>query len=97
MNDTEQIIKANDTEQIREYAALLMSIPDIAALIGIEPDSLTTIIADRTNPLSKAYYLGKAQTIYNIRKQEIELAKNGSPTAVEQAAAYILEQAQYEL
>lgn len=85
-----------DTDKIRDYASCLMSLPDIAVLLGLEADALTSLVADRSSPVSKAYYQGKAETVLEIRRQEVALAKAGSPMAVELAADYLVEQSQYE-
>jgi hypothetical protein len=85
-----------DTEKIKEYAACLMSIPDIAVLAGVNMDELKEQIADRSSAVSKAYYLGKAETVLEIRRQEVALAKAGSPLAVELMADYLVEQSQHE-
>jgi hypothetical protein len=86
-----------DIEKISEYAACLMSIPDIAALMDVNVDELMEAIADRSSAVSKAYYRSKAKTTYEIRKQEIDLAKSGSPMAVGLVSEYIIEQSQYEI
>ena len=83
-------------EQIKEYAGCLMSIPDIAVLIGMEEDELKEKIADKTSDISKAYRLGKAETVLAVRRQEVALAKAGSPMAVELMGEYLLEQSQHE-
>ncbi|GHU77537.1 hypothetical protein FACS189414_4790 [Bacteroidia bacterium] len=87
----------SEPEKIKEYAACLMSIADIAALIGADADHLQSKIADRTTDISKSYYLGKAETTYAIRSREVELAKAGSPLAVELTGDYLIEQSQHEL
>ncbi|MDR1981340.1 MAG: hypothetical protein LBQ39_06965 [Tannerellaceae bacterium] len=86
-----------DAEKIKEYAACLMSIPDIAVLMGVDVDSLRGKIADRSSAISIAYYQGKAETTLAIRRQEVELAKAGSPLAVERTSDYLVEQSQHEL
>jgi hypothetical protein len=79
-------------DKIKEYASLLMPIPDIAVLIGTDEDELKNKIADKTSVESKAYKLGRAETILEIRRQEIALAKAGSPMAVELMRDYLLDQ-----
>jgi hypothetical protein len=83
-------------DKIKEYASLLMPVPDIAVLIGMDEDELKAKIADKTSEHSKAYRLGKAETVLEIRRQEIALAKAGSPMAVELMQDYLLEQIQSE-
>jgi hypothetical protein len=83
-------------DRIKEYASLLMPVPDIAVLIGIDEDELRTEIADKSTEASKAYRLGRAETVLEIRRQEIALAKAGSPMAVELMQDYLLDQTQSE-
>jgi hypothetical protein len=83
-------------DKIREYASLLMPLPDIAVLTGTDEDELREKIADKSTGESKAYRLGRAETILEIRRQEIALAKAGSPMAVELMQDYLLEQLQSE-
>jgi len=83
-------------EQIKEYAGCLISIPDIAILIGMDEDELKDAIADKTSDISKVYRLGKAETVLAVRRQEVALAKAGSPMAVELIEEYLLEQSQHE-
>ncbi|MDR2085877.1 MAG: hypothetical protein LBP72_01760 [Dysgonamonadaceae bacterium] len=84
------------TEKIKEYASLLMPVPDIAVLIGMDDDELKAKIADKNTPEAKAYRLGRAETVLEIRRQEIALAKAGSPMAVELMQDYLVDQAQSE-
>lgn len=84
------------TEKIKELASYLMSIPDIAILIGMDEDKLRDEIADKSTEISKAYRLGKAETILEVRKQEVALAKSGSPMALENIAEYLIDQSHSE-
>jgi len=68
-----------DIEKLKEYAADLIPIDMIAVLLDIDEMLLRDVISDRTSPISRAYYLGQAETIAAIRKQEVVLAKAGSP------------------
>jgi len=79
-------------DRIEEMASLLMSITDIAAMIECDEMELRDAIADKSTDISKAYRKGKAQTTYELRKNEIALAKIGSPMAVELAERYRIEQ-----
>jgi phage antirepressor YoqD-like protein len=79
-------------EKIEEMASLLMSITDIAALLEVDECELREAINDSGTGISKAYKKGKAQTIYELRKNEVALAKIGSPMAVELAERYRIEQ-----
>ena len=79
-------------EKLKELAADLLPIETISILLDVDELILREVISDRTSEASRAYYLGQAETIAAIRKQEVELAKAGSPLAVENVADYIIEQ-----
>lgn len=81
-----------NVEKLKEYAADLLPLETIAILLNTDDISLREAISDRATDISRAYYLGQAETIAAIRKQEVELAKAGSPLAVENVALYIIEQ-----
>jgi hypothetical protein len=83
-------------DKIKEYAALLMPVPDIAVLIGMDEDELRAKIADKDSEYFKAYRLGRAETVLEIRRREIYLAREGLPAAVERMQDYLLEQSQSE-
>jgi hypothetical protein len=83
-------------DRIKEYASLLMPLPEIAVLTGMDENGLKAKIADRSSEYSKAYRLGRAETVLEIRRQEIALAKAGSPMAVELMQDYLLDQIQSE-
>lgn len=82
---TEQI------EQIKEYAGYLVKVSDIAVLIKVDPDVLRRDISDKKNPAFLAYRTGKANTALLLRKQEIDMAKVGSPLAVQLTSTYLME------
>lgn len=81
-----------DIDKLKEYAADLLPIETIAVLLDVEEILLREAIFDRSTDVSRAYFRGQAETIAAIRKQEVELAKAGSPLAVENVAGYIIEQ-----
>lgn len=80
------------SEKVKEYASLLLSISEIAILIETDEDKLREAILDKTTYLSKAYNLGKMETVLELRRQEIELAKLGSPIGIELTQKYMLDQ-----
>ena len=82
----------NETLTLREYAGLLLSISDIAVLLSVDEDELRSEINNKSTKLSQTYRLGKMLTIVELRKQEIDMAKLGSPMAVELTQKYIIEQ-----
>lgn len=83
--------------RIEELAGFLMAIDDIAILTGIDEDQLRQEIANKHSKANKAYRLGKAKTVLDIKKQEVALAKLASPTAVENVAQYLTEMDTNEL
>ena len=85
-----------DLEKLKELAGDLLPIDLIATLLDVDELILREAISNRHSTASRAYYLGKAETIAAIRKQEIELAKAGSPFALELSTNFIIEQLQSE-
>lgn len=76
-------------DRIAELAAALTPIPEMAALLDINEDMLRLAINDKSSPVRKVYLRAKAETAHELRKQEIELAKVGSPLAVQLTSAYL--------
>lgn len=77
-------------EQIGALARDLTPISDIASLLDINEDLLRQAIADKHNAeVRHAYYKNKALTSLQLRKQELELAKVGSPLAVQLSSSYV--------
>lgn len=81
---TEQI------EKIKELAACLTPVSDMAILLDMDVDALRLEIRNRNTPVSRAYHYAKADTALRLRKQEIELANVGSPLAVQLTNSYLL-------
>lgn len=82
----------DELQKVSEYAGLLMTITDIALLMDIDEDELRSDIADKSNKASRAYRLSKTETVLELHRQEIELAKLGSPLSVELTQNYIINQ-----
>ncbi len=76
-------------EMIRDCASNLMKISDIAALIDVDTDELRLEISNPQSEISRIYRRAKAQTIFDMRKAEIELARAGSPLAVQLVGHYV--------
>ena len=89
MQSTQGIYSQELLDKVQEYAGYLMQPIEIALLLDINFEDFKAAIMNRHSLVSKAYFRGKTQTILAIRKQEVELAKIGSPMAVEHAAKYI--------
>lgn len=81
-----------DIDKLKSFASDLLPVDLIAVLLDVDVLDLQTSIADRGSDVSRAYYKGQAETIAAIRRQEVELAKAGSPMAVENVNEYIIEQ-----
>ena len=70
-------------EKIKELASQLMRPDHIALLIAVEPEEFKRNIKHKRSEAYCAYESGKAETTLELRKQELKLAKLGSPLAVD--------------
>jgi hypothetical protein len=68
---------------IEEYAGLFFTPDEIAILIDFSPDELKKQLRKKDCDVYRAYMKGKLTTIMNIRRHQIQLARNGSPKAEE--------------
>ncbi|MFZ4546875.1 MAG: hypothetical protein ACOYN4_05555 [Bacteroidales bacterium] len=82
----------SDLDKVKEYASLLLTISEIAILLKMDEDELREAIAVKTSGISLAYNQGKMETVLVLRRQEIDLAKLGSPIAIELTQKYMLNQ-----
>lgn len=78
--------------KIEEYAGLLTSISDIAVLLDLNEDELRDDITNKMTTVSLRYRKAKAATELKLRRQEIDLAKLGSPIAIDLVQKYKLTQ-----
>ena len=83
---------SSQLEKVQEYAGLLMNVSDISVLIGVNEDGFREDISNKNTAVSIAFRKGQIETILELRKQEIEMAKLGSPMAVELIQKYIIDQ-----
>lgn len=81
---TEQI------EKVKELAACLTPISDMAILLDMDLDTLRLDVRNKNTAVARAYHRAKADTALKLRKQEIELANVGSPLAVQLTNGYLL-------
>ena len=72
-------------------ASMYMTITEIASILLIPREQLHSDIMIAESPANKAYFSGKNATKLLLRKQEIELAKVGSPLALENCRAALLD------
>lgn len=77
-------------ERVKELAACLTPISDMAVLLDMDLDVLRLDIRNHNTQVSRAYHHAKADTALRLRKQEIELANVGSPLAVQLTNGYLL-------
>lgn len=75
-------------ERIAELTAALTPITDMALLLDLSPYELSAMLNDYDSPESRAYRKTKAQVALDMRIQDIELARAGSPTAAQNVAKY---------
>ncbi len=75
--------------EIAELAADLTPVGDIAVLLDIEEDLLRMELGMPDSPVRQAYLKARAKTAHMLRKQELELARVGSPLAVQLTGAYL--------
>ncbi len=75
--------------RIEELAALLTPVRDIAAIMELDEDMLRLELATKGSPVRAAYLRAKARTALEMRRQELELARIGSPLAVQLTASYL--------
>lgn len=79
-------------EKIKELASQLMRPDHIALLMGIDQEEFKRKIKHTAGEAYLAYETGRAETILELRKQELKLAKLGSPLAVEMVHKFLKEQ-----
>ena len=83
-------------EKIKELAGQFMRPDHFALLVGVDPETFKRNIKHQGNDAYIAYETGKAETLLELRKQELKLAKLGSPLAVEMINNFRIDQEQNE-
>ena len=78
-------------ETIEQLASIYMPIRDIALILEVEDTHLREDIQCQTSPASRAYRKGKALSKVALHQQEMNLAKVGSPLALENARQNLLD------
>ncbi len=76
-------------DRLSDLAGALTPIREIAILLDVPEDALRMAICDRSSAVSHAYYKAKAETALQMRRQELELARVGSPLAAQLTATYL--------
>ena len=77
-------------EDIKKLASIFVAPSIIADVLGVDANELKEDLACRSSAASIAYRQGKAASIVALRNQEMQLARVGSPTAVENVGAALL-------
>lgn len=76
-------------DKIRDLAAALTPVADIAALLDLSEDALRMELDMPGSPVRVAFRKAVAETSLAIRRQEIQFARMGSPIAVQSASSYL--------
>lgn len=79
-----------DINRLTELTEQLTPISDMALLLDVPEGELRDAISDETHPVSTAYRKAKAQLMLAIRKQDLELAEAGSPSAADAVRSHFL-------
>ena len=78
-------------EQVEQLASIYMKISDIALIIEVDVTVLREDIECPSTDVSRAYRKGKAMSKVALHQQEMNLAKVGSPLALENARQNLLD------
>lgn len=81
----------NELKQIEQLASLYLPLSDIAVILGINAAVLRRDIKMKGSPAEKAYTKGKVSSKIQLRKQEMMLAKVGSPLALDNARKALMD------
>ncbi len=76
-------------DSVAELAGDLTPPSEIAAILDIDPDILRLELSCKSSPVRLAYFKAKAQTARQLRRQELEFARVGSPLAVQLTGLYL--------
>lgn len=74
---------------IKKYATLLFTVPNIAFKCNVEESVLRTQIRTKKGEMYEAYMEGKLNTMEKIHTQAIEMAAAGSPQAESLVLEYL--------
>lgn len=72
-------------DNVEKLASIYMKITDIALIIEVDPNELRADIAAEVTEVARRYRRGKALSKMQLLQSEMELAKVGSPLALENA------------
>lgn len=72
-------------DNIEKCATVYLPITDIALIIEVDPNELRADIASEGSEARRKYLRGKAISKLQLHQQEMQLAKVGSPLALQTA------------
>lgn len=78
-------------QTIEKLASIYLPISDIALILELDEMVLREDIQCQANPASRAYRKGKAISKVALHQQEMNLAKVGSPLALDNARKNLLD------
>lgn len=81
----------NELQQIENLATLYIKPTEIAVLLGVPEADFKRDIATPEHPARRAYIKGKLGQKLEVHKQMAELARVGSPLALEQSRKALLD------
>lgn len=86
-------MKYSDKElrMIEEWAEIYLPISDMAVILDVPAHQLRTDIRDINHPAYKAYNKGKVLSKVKLHKQEMDLARIGSPLALQNTKQNLLD------
>ncbi len=82
---------AEQLETVEKCATVFLPIKDIALIIEVEANVLRADIAAEGSEVRRKYLRGKAISKLQLHEQEMQLAKVGSPLALENARDNLLD------
>lgn len=91
------ILTAEEIKKVKDYAALFLTLEDIAILLEKDIESFKEAFRDKNSEIHKAYRIGQVTSKANLRRPVIKMASHGSPQAELLADKYITEQSLSEL
>lgn len=80
-----------ELKQIEQLASLYMTITDIATVLNCNAEQLRWDIKQKNSPAEVAYRRGKASSKIALRKQEMMLARVGSPLALDNMSRALMD------
>lgn len=80
-----------ELQQIEQLASLFLPIRGIAVFLGRQPEQLRRDLKIKGSPMALAYRRGQVSSKIELRKQEMMLARVGSPLALDNAQKALID------